>query len=74
MRHARNVTLQPIGRFSRSLKARDCLAGLGHHRLLAGDEGEVGDRALGSFLSCAFSPTPMLMTILSRRGIAKSLL
>ena len=68
MRSRRKVTLQPIGWFSRSLKVAIDFLRLGHHRLLAGDGGQVGHRALDLLGSCAASPTPMLMTILSSRG------
>jgi hypothetical protein len=47
------------------LELRDRLAGLGDLRLLAGDRGQVADRAVDQLASRAASPTPMFTTTLT---------
>ena len=68
MRCARSVTLTPIGMFWRNLKvAIECLA-----RITTGCCPVIAVRSPTAasifFASCTASPTPMLTTILSRRG------
>ena len=57
------------------LERRDRLAGLGDHRLLAGDQGEVGrGRRAPSSSRPSTSPTPMLRTIFSIVGTCMAFL
>src|ERR1700730_870717 len=73
MRAPRSVTLHPMGTFSRSLKfAIDFLARVmtGFWPVMACRSAVAKSRILGFSLP---SPTPMLMTIFSRRGTWKGL-
>jgi hypothetical protein len=52
------------------LELRDGLAGLADLRLLAGDRGQVADRAVDQLGVAGASPTPMFTTTLTDAGIA----
>jgi len=58
MRSRRSVTETPIGSLAQ-LEVGDRLAGLAHHRLLARDRGQVGDRRLHGLGVAGGLPTPM---------------